>query len=188
MTIAPSQTLLVLLVGVGCYGAVRGPYREIWTVGGMALLAIFLNFGGLPLLKQLPVHFAASIQALSGDQHASNETAAHPIGEPWTIISLWVCTLALILLAYTLGHVLGKPKGKEQNAGEMFGGFILGAINGLIISVFVFQSSFSSSVNIQFPDGTSTRGLIIPLILFSICAAIYAITIRKKPAAAKSGS
>ena len=182
MSLSSLQTLIVFLCIFGIIGASRGPGREVWTMGGIVLTALLLLFGGTPVFEQLPLRIAAAVMSLAGNQNGSNSMAAHPLGEPWTTLMLWLVVGCLIILSYAIGQRFGTSK--TDSFGAVIAGFVMGAINGLVIAVFVFQNGLSS-LSIQFPDGLLTRSIILPIIMVGVGLAVIAVATRKqtKPAA-----
>ena len=186
MTISSVNTLLIFLVGFGVFGLTRGPEREIWTLGGVALTMLLLFFGGSAIFEQLPVRIMSGVLALAGNQDGSNSAAAHPLQQPWTLIVLWLVTAALVFLAYFMGYKFAKPN-DNRDFGNYAGGFVMGAINGAFICIFLFSQGGFQNLNIQFPDGTLTRTSIAPLILVGIVVTIIAITLTTRGKAASGG-
>lgn len=183
MTVSAAQTLVAFLAIFGIVGSVRGPAREVWTLGGVTLTVVLLSFGGATFFEQLPVHFGAAFMSLIGDQASSADIAAHPWQSPGTVVMLLVATVALVTLAYLMGQAFGKEQ--PTTFGERVAGFVMGAINGVFIALFLFnQKDLQPGLNIQFPSGLLTRSSVVPLVLVGVIIAIIAITNRRqaKPA------
>jgi hypothetical protein len=187
VTVTSLNTLLVFLLGFGVLGATRGPKHEIWTLGGITLTMLFLSLGGVDIVKQLPVRIASGFLAVSGNQDGSNNAAAHPLSEPWTIIMLWLGTIALVVIAYAMGQKFGKEE-KTRDFGSYMGGFLMGAINGACICLFLFSQGGFQNVNIQFPDGQMARTTIAPLIIIGLfVVGVAFVATRPKPASSSGG-
>ncbi len=187
MTITSVETLIFFVSIFGIIGAVRGPNREIWTVGGVTLTLIFLFFGGVTILEQLPVRIIAGSMALVGNQSASNSVSAQPLQAPWTYVWLWLATIALLALAFHMGQRFGK--GKPATIGECISGFAMGTLNGLFISVFLFnESGLRAALSIQFPDSLLTRTSIVPLVLVGVAISLVAIATRRSSGPSSSST
>ncbi len=186
MTISSIETLSVFLLGFGIFGCVRGPEREVWTLGGITMTMLLLFFGGTTIFEQLPLRVAAGFMALVGNQAGSNDLAAHPLQAPWTTVMLVCGTVALVLLAYVMGQKFGKPTA-TRDFGNFVSGFVMGALNGTFICVFLFsQGGFQAGINIQFPDGVLTRTSIVPLILVGIVVTLIAIGLSSRKPVGKT--
>jgi hypothetical protein len=179
MTISAVETLIVFVSIFGIIGAVRGPSREIWTVGGVTVTLVFLFFGGAAIFEQLPVRLLSGAMALVGNQGSSNSVAAHPVQAPWTYIWLWVATAGLIVLSYLMGNRFGGAD-HPKTPGAYVSGFAMGMMSGLFIAVFLFNDSgLTAAIDIQFPDGLLTRTSIVPLILIGLVIVLVAIITRQ---------
>lgn len=183
MTIESINTLLVFLIAFGAIGVARGRQREIWTLGGITLTMLFLALGGVDIIKQLPVRVASGFLAMSGNQDGSNNAAAHPLQEPWTVVVLWVGTITLVAVAYLMGQKFGQNEA-TRDFGSYVGGLVMGAINGACICLFLFSQGGFHDVSIKFPDAQMARNTITPLILVGIAVVVIGIvaTTRPKPA------
>jgi hypothetical protein len=183
MTITSVETLIVFLIGFGIFGCVRGPEREMWTLGGITMTMLLVFFGGTSLFEQLPLRVAAGITSLIGDQEGSNSIASHPLQAPWTIIMLVVCVAGLVVLSYVAGQRFGKAPPEKRDFGNLATGLLVGALNGTCIGVFLFsQGGFQAGINIQFPDSGLTRSSIVPLILVGIVVMVIAVSVAaRKP-------
>ncbi len=175
MSISSLQTLILILVVFGFIGAMRGPFKEIWTLGGLTLTALLLLIGGQAFFMQLPNHLLSGAQSLLGDQKGSNVTATHPMGAPETYLTLWICILSLTALSYYIGNRIGHKTPSKQTNNNFIPGFVIGSLNGLLISAFVFSQAGLNNMKIQFPDADLTRSATVPLILLGFAAAIIAI-------------
>lgn len=186
MTISSLNTFLVFLIAFGSIGLSRGYKREIWTLGGVSLTLIFLFLGGVDIVQQLPVRIFAGILSVSGNQDGSNNAAAHPLQEPWTVIMLWLGTVLLVGLAYLMGQKFSKTE-SPRDFGSYAGGFVMGAINGALICMFLFSQGGFTNVSIQFPDGQMARSMVTPLILVGAVVVFIAIVATMRPKPASSG-
>ncbi len=183
MTITSVETLIFFVFGFGVFGGVRGPQREVWTLGGITLTMLLLFFGGTGILEQLPLRIGAGLLSMVGNQSGSNSLAAHPLQAPWTIVMLVLGTASLILLSYVVGQKFGKSPPAKRDFGNVASGFVMGAINGTFICVFLFsQGGFQAGLNIQFPDGGLTRDSIVPLIISGIIITLIALGLSSRKA------
>lgn len=188
MTINSVETLIVFLCIFGIWGSIRGPEREVWTLGGITLAMFFLFFGGDTMFEQLPVRLVAGLASIVGNQSGSNYLSAHPLQQPWTLMMLWLATLGLVTLAYCMGFRFANvAANRSRDFGNIVSGFVMGALNGLFICVFLFsQGGMQAGLNIQFPDSVLTRTTIAPLILVGIVITIIAVALSSRSPAKKT--
>jgi hypothetical protein len=185
-SITEFNTLIIVLIIAGFFGASRGPYREIWTLGCMTLIAL-IYYGvydgkGKDLLSHFPARILASIQLLGGDQAGSNETLAGSASWPTGLTQFFLIggTAALIFLSYTIGNHFGKEPNKTFIFGEWFSAFVMGAFNGLIIASFVLGELSLRDIRFDIPSNGTARNAILPLIILGIIIALIALFIRDK--------
>lgn len=175
MSVSSFQTLILILAVFGFIGAMRGPRKEIWTLGGLTLTALLLLIAGQSFFMQLPNHMLSGMQSMLGDQQGSNETFKHPMSAPGTYLTLWISVLGLAALSYYIGQRIEKNTKLKQTFGVFVSGFVIGMINGLLIAAFVFGQNGLNNMSIQFPDAVLTRSATVPLIIFGFIAAIIAM-------------
>ena len=181
------QTLTVVLLAFSISGLVRGKEREIWTIGVIILMVLFLSAGGgTDFIRKFPLYFAASVMTLVGNQSGSNSLAKQSLPDPLGLTILGATVIVLIALAYYIGKrcVPNATVFSKRTFGDHVAGFFMGAVNGIFICAFLFsQGGLHLNFTIQFPDAGLTRNTIAPLVMLGIVLTLIAIAISsRKPA------
>ncbi len=184
MIINSFETLIIFMCIFGVVGAFRGTFKEMITLSILAITIIALFFGANQILAQLPLRSWAALQSFAGYQSASNTTAAHPLGAPASVISLWICVISIIILAYVAGSIMLKSKinslQSEKNEKRLikFGGFFVGLVNGAIIAIILFsQKGINLSLNVQLPSEDYTHSIIAPIMLIALLCIVIVVII-----------
>ncbi len=133
MTISSPQTLIVFFSMFGIIGSLRGPSREVWTLGGISLTLALFTFAGQQFFSQLPLRLGAGAMSLIGNQAASDSINHQELSGIWANLLLLAGLTALIALSYYMGNHFGG-KAPPKDFGEHVAGFILGALNGTFIA------------------------------------------------------
>ncbi len=181
MTINSSETLIIFMCIFGVVGTFRGFFKELLTFSILALTIISLFFGANQIFSQLPLRIWAALQSFAGYQSASNSTAAHPLSAPASVISLWICVLSIIIMAYVAGSVVFKEKSPgSSDKGAIrsfrFGGFFMGVLNGTIIALILFsQKGINFILNVQLPSGDITHSIIGPIMLIALLGIVIVV-------------